>query len=1175
MLKLKNIKKDYVSGDSVVHALRGVSIEFRENEFVSILGQSGCGKTTLLNIIGGLDQYTSGDLVINGKSTRNFKDRDWDTYRNHSIGFVFQSYNLIPHQTVLSNVELALTLSGVSAKERRERAKEALIKVGLGDQLNKKPNQMSGGQMQRVAIARALVNNPEILLADEPTGALDSETSVQIMDLIKEIANDRLVIMVTHNPELAEQYSTRIINLLDGKVISDSNPYASNSNACEYDTIENTELVCDTELVSHAVNETRGVSEARLSAHEREKKADTDKDLSVQSNEKSDTSKGKTEKTKKTSMSFFTAFLLSLNNLLTKKGRTILTAFAGSIGIIGIALIFAVSNGTNAYINYVQESTLSSYPITLEDETIDLTELIGKITSTAGGDSQENTGDREPNAIYKDQLIAELLALIDNTEVSKNDLENFKLYLEDELSKPDSALSKAISAIQYTYDLNFEVYTQSPEHNIIKADTNEIMMEMLAQFMMGQMSSGSLQGDSSSGLGAMSASPFASMMTVKLWQEILPNKDGSQISDIIKEQYNLIAGSWPNEHDEVILIVDREGELDDLTLYALGLLSEADKNAIVKEAIASMNKQHANNTGKDTNTDTNTNTSTNNEKPQEGKDFWYYDEILYQPDKQNDKYKEYKVILPAEFYEKNANGVWAKPTNKQDLATKLNTLYLRSGEDAITLKITGIIQLNEDVDQGLLSGGIGYTSALTSKLLERVSALDIVKEQNKNQNVDIFTGLEFKPDVDEVEYLKLHIKNLISQYEQVIPENATEEEKAELSAKKEEAGKEIAKIYNIIMTDRAIDSAIDDLFKDAYVDGEFKVEKAIEILDAKMAEFGTPLSAEMRSMLEAIAPDKFITTITPYIKDGLVEQTEKAMEMALSLVSADKKYTMLKMSITDMSNEDEVKELKKMLGLDENASQEAFEKALADFEPFTKEEINAYPPFLQPTINDLLTQIDFGIKVLSDNDYENYFDSVFEFSTSSYDANVKFLGAATTPATINIYTATFADKDIVTQAVNEKGIKYTDYMKMLMSGITTIIDAITYVLVAFVATSLIVSSIMIGVITLISVQERTKEIGVLRAMGASKRDISRVFNAETLIIGFTSGVLGIGVTLILTEIINIILKALTGIENLRAAVGFWPAVILIVISMLLTLIAGIIPSRVAAKKDPVIALRSE
>ena len=1073
MLKLKNIKRDYISGDSTVHALKGVSLEFRQSEFVSILGQSGCGKTTLLNIIGGLDQYTSGDLIINKKSTKKFKDRDWDTYRNHSVGFIFQSYNLIPHQSVLSNVELALTLSGVSAKERRQRAKEALIKVGLGDQIKKKPNQMSGGQMQRVAIARALVNDPEILLADEPTGALDSETSVQIMELIKEISKDRLVIMVTHNPELAEQYSTRIINLLDGQVINDSNPYSSEKKGLPVVEID-AELVCDTTPISVEKNTKGKTNDVKLEASVRQENntaqnvaADTEKEQKSDTSEPKKKSKGKK---KKTSMSFFTAFLLSLNNLLTKKGRTILTSFAGSIGIIGIAVIFAVSNGLNGYIKHVQETTLSSYPLSITAESVDMSELIGTILG-AGEGSGEDKSDREDDKLYKDQLIAELVESLSKTEVSENDLTSFKAYLEEGLNDPDSEIAKTITAVQYSYNLNLTVYTKNQDGEIIKSDTSALMMEMLADYFMKISMSGSEgnDSDSSSSSSTGATSSMGAMMSMNMWQEMVPGiKENKVISDMLTNQYDLLHGYWPRSYDEIVLVVDEDNELDDLTLYALGLLSKADIDEIIDAAASG--------------------------RPMEEKEEWSYDfeDICYDGTENG---LTFKVILPADCYQKLGDVYVDMSTND----ALLSSLY----NNALELKVTGIIRLKDTVDQGILSGSIGYTSLLTEHIIEKALSSEVVKAQLASPTIDVLTGKPFKSsaetmtDKEKADYLKSYTSGL------------SVEQKAEL-------------FYKVTCLDTY----------DAQLKGAVDMAMAqMTDRDALILQLSQGIAGEMNSTPEQIATffedftlEELKAILRPTVEAGIKVQLDMGVKAQLDMTI--------------------------------------------------------------PTPEARAMALDGKLATLTDEQCAHYYDNVIDFSSSTYEDNLETFGNVDkdSPSNINIYTSTFDDKDAVKDIIDNKynksvdeakRIKYTDFIGLMMSSITTIINSITYVLIAFVATSLIVSSIMIGVITLISVQERTKEIGVLRAMGASKRDISRVFNAETMIVGFTSGIFGILVTLIVVAIINVIMFALTGLVGLKAALGFWPAVILVLISMGLTLIAGLIPSRVAAKKDPVIALRTE
>jgi len=1003
MLKIKNIKKDYIAGDNKVEALKGIDLSFRKSEFVSILGPSGCGKTTLLNIIGGLDQYTSGDLLINNVSTKEYNDRDWDTYRNHSIGFVFQSYNLIPHQTVLGNVEIALTLSGVSKQQRRLRAIKALQEVGLGDQIYKKPNAMSGGQMQRVAIARALVNNPDIILADEPTGALDTETSVQVMEILKEVSKSRLVIMVTHNPELAEKYSTRIIKMLDGNILSDSNP------------IKNEET-----------------------------KEEIKKDKQV-----------KVKKEKKPTMSFFTALKLSLKNLFTKKGRTILTSFAGSIGIIGIALILSVSQGMTTYINHVQETTLSSYPITLESTTIDLSELMASMMGESDKDD-----DHDLDGIYKDPIIAELVTALSKIETNENDLKAFKKYLEEQIKVEGSKLQIGVSGIQYTYNMNLAIYTKNVDGSIIKSDINELMKDMIADFMM-QVSSNGQSSIPGGTMDSSSGSMMSTMMTgTKLWKELLPGLEESQIiNDVIYEQYELIDGSWPNEYDEVILIINEKNEIDDLTLFALGLLSQDEIDAIIDAAA-------------------------NQETLPKDNKKWEYSELTG---------RVFKTILPYDYYQDfDGDGIF---TDMSKVDGILNNLY----EKALELKISGIIKPKKDSDAQMLSSGIGYTSLLTQKIIKDAKESPVIKAQLASPTINVLTGQPFKSNTGKL----------------------TQEQKKT--------------------------SFLD------YVSGLSVNEKKNVYIAMKSLLTDEELALKTTEELQ-----KYPT------REAQIELVKQAMAQQLEMDPE-----MLNQYFEEMSDE-------QILGFAYTICQEVAKLT---------HQYTVKMTLSMQSADALALKLDEELAVATLNDFERYYDEVTDFSELGYSELLVQLGCLDeeSPSTINIYTSTFENKDLITEAIKEyneavekeQQIAYTDYMGLLMSGITTIINAITYVLIAFVAISLVVSSIMIGVITLISVQERTKEIGILRAIGASKKDVSSMFNAETLIIGFASGLLGVVVTYLLCIPINLILNALTGIPNLKAVFPINAAIILVLISMSLTLISGIIPSRSAAKKDPVIALRTE
>ncbi len=833
MLELTNITKDYVSGDTTVKALKGVSIKFRKNEFVSILGQSGCGKTTLLNIIGGLDRYTDGDLSIDDISTKKYKDKDWDTYRNNRIGFVFQSYNLIPHQTVLSNVELALTLSGVSKSERRKRAMEVLEKVGLGDQIHKKPNQMSGGQMQRVAIARALVNNPDILLADEPTGALDSATSIQIMNILKDISKDKLIIMVTHNPELADKYSSRIIRLLDGKVVDDTNPY--NGKECDDDKA-------------------------------------TDKQDSK--NNKSEET-GKKAKKQKTSMSFATALSLSLNNLMTKKARTILTAFAGSIGIIGIALILSLSHGMRSYIHRVEQDTLSGYPLTIQKTAVDYSSFLGM-------GEEKKIEDKQPGRIYSNSMMSDMINKM-LTSVTVNDLKSFMSYIESD----ESGIKDLTNDIQYSYDVDLNIYKADTSKGIFKVNPSTVF-ESLGMDQMTQGGSMSMMGNTDA------------------WSEMIDNEE------LIKSQYDILDGRLPQEYNEVVLVVDKDDMISEYSLYALGLIDISQ----LQKVFAQMQMGNV-----------------PEENLNDEQVSFTYDELLNQ---------SFKLVVNTDVYVKDGNGYRDMSSDEEFMKRLL--------ANSVDIKIVGILKPNGDASNASITTNVAYTNKLTQYLINTVNDSDIVKEQLANPAVDVFTG-----------------------------------------------------------------------------------------------------------------------------------------------------------------------------------------------EPFAE---------------------------------------------NSYEANLTKLGVANLedPASINIYPKDFKSKEKIVDIIDEynaklkaegkEEIEYTDYVGLMMSSVSTIINAISYVLIAFVAISLVVSSIMIGIITYISVLERTKEIGILRSIGASKKDVSRVFNAETVIVGFVAGMIGIIITLLLNIPINIIIKNITDISGM-SKLPVSGGVALVVISIILTFIAGLIPARVASKKDPVIALRTE
>ena len=1006
MLELKDIKKDYPAGGETVKALKGITLQFRESEFVSILGPSGCGKTTLLNIIGGLDQYTSGDLIINGTSTKDFKDRDWDSYRNHSIGFVFQSYNLIPHQTVLQNVELALTLSGVSKTERYRRAKEALEKVGLGSQLKKKPSEMSGGQMQRVAIARAIVNNPDIILADEPTGALDTETSIQVMDILKEISKDRLIIMVTHNPELAEKYSTRIVRMLDGTLISDSAP-----------------------MTEQEILQERKAAKEKA---EKEKKA------------------------KKPSMSLSTSFGLSLKNLFTKKGRTVLTSFAGSIGIIGIALIYAVSQGTTTYIDAIQEDTLSSYPLTLQAQNMDLGALMEEFIGAAQSDQHAD------DAVYQKPMLYDMVNALNSANGTKNDLRSFKSYLEERMADTDAenSLHDAINGVQYTYDTDFLVYTENVDGTIIRSDSRELMQELLMEYFGLDMSSilglGKDYGLEDTMTTLSSFSPTGS--SAILWQEMLPGENGKLVNPMLESQYEVVYGSWPTEYNEIVLVLDENNEIDDMALYALGLKSKDEIDAIMEAAIHQ------------------TEVEVEEEK-------WSYEDICNM---------EFKTILNSSCYALDeGTGLYV---DLRETEAGMRYLY----DNGIGLKVSGIIRPNKDAVSTMLNGSIGYTSELTEYVIEHTKDSDAVTAQLDNPSTDIFTGLPFQESTGDLtdEQKEAEFRNYIAG----LDENG-----------KADAYVKIMSIPTQDQIDEAVSQATSNISR--------------EDMEQQMLQ-------------------------------GLSEQAGMPTEELQDYIS----------SISD-------EELSDMF------TQMAEEQFKAQFAAQVQSEMSSMGP------QQLVGALDMALETYTTEQCASYYDEVLVFSDSSYDDNMRELGYVDldNPSTINIYASTFGNKDVIEQAISDyndtvdelQQITYTDYVGLMMSSVTYIINAITYVLIAFVAVSLIVSSIMIGVITLISVQERTKEIGILRAIGASKRNVSSLFNAETLIIGFTSGALGVLVTYLLCIPVNLILHHFTGINTLNAFLSPWVAVILVLISMALTLFSGIIPSRSAAKKDPVVALRTE
>jgi len=995
MLQLKDIVKKYGVGDNVVNALNGVSVTFRESEFVAILGHSGCGKTTLLNIIGGLDHYTSGDLVINGVSTKEYKDRDWDAYRNHSIGFIFQSYNLIPHQTVLSNVELALTISGVSKSERRKRAKEALEKVGLGDQIHKKPNQMSGGQMQRVAIARALINDPDILLADEPTGALDSETSIQVMELLKEIAKDKLVIMVTHNPELADQYATRIIRIKDGKLTGDSDPF---------------------EL-------------------KKEKKKD----------KKADKKSGK-EKKKRVSMSFGTAVSLSLNNLLTKKGRTLLTAFAGSIGIIGIALILSLATGINEYIDNIQEETLSSYPLEIMRENTDTS---GMIEALMKNQKEYEARTFEEDKVYANTQVYDMFNSFNTSAKQINNMKDFKTFLEN-----DSVIAEKATAIGYSYDVKMPVFTQSPSGEIIKVD----FMDMYSKAM-GMGESDIMAASMNNPMADMEMQAFG----LNVMEELLPGEKGEPVNELVKEQYELVNGNWPQSYDEVVVVLTQNNELPDIITYAMGL---KDQEGFTEKLKAAMS---------------------NEEIKDYGQVEWSINDILG---------KKFKMILPCEYYQNNETGKGCVDLT----ATKTGLEYLYNAEDIGTdIKVVGFIQPKEGVKAPMLKGYVCYTAQLTDYVINKTNESELVKKQTEDKENDLITGTKFMSD----DYVEPTLKEKAETAKEFI-------KKADTDTK--------ADIYRLVISqpdpaqaDAQVAAAMKDFDRQQFLD---------QITQMYSAELGVNAD-QVQAFVQQMSDDE----IKKYAEQAIREQI------------ADQYAKMAQEQLGSMTNA----ELAAML----DSTPVSDENYAVVFEKYTPEEI----------------------------------------SKSTYDDNLRLLGVAdeSDPSRIRLFAKSFEDKDDIADAIKRynDGVKesdvihYTDVVALLMSSITGIISGISYLLIAFVGISLVVSSIMIGIITYISVLERTREIGILRAIGASKHNVRTVFNAETLLVGLAAGLIGIGVSVLLTIPINAIIHSVTSLDTLRAHVPVVGAVILVLISMFLTLIAGLIPSGVAARKDPVEALRTE
>lgn len=1086
MLELRNITKKYTTENFQQVALNGVSVAFRETEFVSILGPSGSGKTTMLNIIGGLDKYDDGDLIINGISTKEYSDRDWDTYRNHSIGFVFQSYNLIPHQTVLSNVEMALTLSGVGKSKRKTMAVDALKRVGLEDHIYKKPNQLSGGQMQRVAIARALVNNPDIILADEPTGALDSDTSTQIMALLKEISNDKLVIMVTHNPELAEEYSTRIIKVRDGKIINDSDRFKP----------------------------------------EREMKGEKPK--------------------KRTSMNLFTALSLSFNNLLTKKGRTMLTSFAGSIGIIGIALILAISTGVNNYIDDIQRDTLSSFPIQIKKESADMSTLISNLMGgSAASESNDGVDVGDRTAVYGNPVMYKMMKSLLNTDTSINNLKKLKIYLEAHKDE----LSQYSSAVQYGYDIKLNVYTKDPNGEYAKADFIDLMNNV--------MEGGSMMSSISSLMENVGGTT--------VWQELLADPSTGEISSLVKDQYDLVYGNWPKEKNEIVLVLNKNNEISDITLYSLGLV---DKQTMMNSTMAAM-------TGKEDNSfDEYTGKS------------WSYEDICG---------TSLKMVLPTDYYQyDDASNLWVDISSNKVL---MNSVI----DKGMELKITGIIKPVVGAKTSLLTGSLCYTKALTEYYIEQVNESQMVKDQNTKPEVNVISGLPFViedekdlTDAEKIQVFKDYVLGL------------SENEKAIL-------------YQNILATpnETFVQETIDKLL--STYDDKTTEEIVQDITDKYASELGYSPDL-IHDMLSAYKKEELIKLLEDTVREMILEKYKenaiKAIEKIHAYPSEEELHTYKEMILAEMYSK--ILELPEpqlsiskaqinigfvaqswakstgmtidaasryLASLSSNEFDILFEKALTDVAVETYAQNGGMGTSV---VNDakVAKALDEYLKNATDEDfvyfYENHMPA--KVSDKTFEEVLKSMGVATLndPSFIYIYPTDFEMKENIAEMISnynstvseDDKIEYTDIAAMLVSSVSNIIEAISVVLICFVSISLVVSSIMIGIITYISVLERTKEIGILRAVGASKKDISRVFNAETFIVGLLSGLVGIITTVLLCIPISWVARDITGIQSLTAVLP-WYGYLLVVLSIVLTLIAGLFPAMMAAKKDPVIALRSE
>ena len=1156
MLELKNISKEYRTGAEVVHALRGVDLAFRESEFVSVLGPSGCGKTTMLNILGGLDQYTSGDLVIDGISTKEYRDADWDAYRNDTIGFVFQSYNLISHQTVLSNVELALTLSGVSKEERRRRAVAALEQVGLGDQINKRPAEMSGGQVQRVAIARALINDPDIILADEPTGALDSETSTQVMDILKSISSRKLVIMVTHNPELAETYSTRIVRLSDGRVISDTDPYLPGAETAAAYQSAGAETAAAYQFAGADTDTAYQLAESDEAAYLREGRVAMNREGS---------GKRRARRRRNKSMSMATALQLSRNNLMTKKARTFLTSFAGSIGIIGIALILSVSNGFQTYIDKLEEDTLSSYPLIIQSETADMTSMITAFVANA----QDTKGEESGDSIHEQQIMTDMLA-----SIGSNDLAAFKKRIDSSID----TIGEWFNDYEYSYGISPLIYSLNMDYGVLRVSPGSIM-----QTYMNNMQTA-----------------YVSYANTDVFFQMMDNQE------LLKTQYKVLAGRWPQKYDELLLVLDSEDQMNDYVVYTLGLRDPQELKDMINEVMKGNEVE-------------NTNSQLE----------WTYDDFIGM---------EFSLVNPCDTFRRNSSySVWEDMTDDDDYMKDL----IEKGE---RLRITGIVCAKDKSGAAAMSTGVGYLPSLTMHMIDVAGESDIVRIQKADKNTDVFSGKSFEDirnNTDEglgfEDMISIDQNKLKKALGGDIDPNAVQKD-IEKIAKKEindlsenDSAEKVAADVNESLSAgcaKMLTKLREQADKDpeSFAIDDDTVSKALkESLDGSAhAQIVNPLLKGYAEVLKASGPSiQAATTLPAQVAAFFASQeTEITAEDAAELlqkvpegdaalaaaiaektgVSDPKALMILTQGVKTISESDPLDTLFTALG-DTIEAYTSAEKLQSGIEQYAKgiemmQDAKVVGPALGKAAEAVGKQFNidpsgiadaFTMKMSEDEITRLITAYISGDDETSYESNLRKLGYADleNPASIYFYLKDFESKENFLQFIDDYNkemqdagnedlvISFTDLTGTMIKSVKTITNAVSYVLIAFVAISLIVSSIMIGVITYISVLERTKEIGILRAIGASKKDISRIFNAETIIVGFCAGVIGIAASLLLLIPINKVLIGLTKIAALKAILPAAGGIALVIISIFLTFIAGLIPSGMAARKDPVVALRTE